>query len=166
MKGIHPDLYFSSVYKVNYKRLYVKGYRGLLFDLDNTLAPYDMELPDEKLKNHIKKLKNMGFMITIISNNNKERVEKFCDEIEVHFFAKASKPLAKNLLVAKKEMGLHKSQMVMIGDQLFTDVWAGKTAGFCTILIKPIQKKEQFVSAIKRGLEKIVLRGYTHDDNW
>ena len=35
-----PDKYLDSAYVVNYEKLYQEGYRGILFDIDNTLVPH------------------------------------------------------------------------------------------------------------------------------
>lgn len=35
-----PDEYLDSTYVINFDDLYAQGYRGLLFDIDNTLVPH------------------------------------------------------------------------------------------------------------------------------
>ena len=35
-----PDEYLDSAYVIDYDRLYREGYRGLIYDIDNTLAPH------------------------------------------------------------------------------------------------------------------------------
>ena len=35
-----PDEYLDSTYVIDFDRLYEQGYRGLLFDIDNTLVPH------------------------------------------------------------------------------------------------------------------------------
>ena len=34
-----PDEYLDSAYGIDYEKLYREGYRGLLFDIDNTIVP-------------------------------------------------------------------------------------------------------------------------------
>ena len=36
----YPDAYFESAYVIEYKKLYDEGYRGIIFDIDNTLVPH------------------------------------------------------------------------------------------------------------------------------
>ena len=35
-----PDEYLDSAYGIDYEKLYREGYRGLLFDIDNTIVPH------------------------------------------------------------------------------------------------------------------------------
>ena len=35
-----PDEYLDSAYVIDYDRLYREGYRGLIYDIDNTLVPH------------------------------------------------------------------------------------------------------------------------------
>ena len=35
-----PDEYLDSAYTIDYDRLYQEGYRGLIYDIDNTLVPH------------------------------------------------------------------------------------------------------------------------------
>ena len=35
-----PDEYVDSTYVIDFDRLYQEGYRGLIFDIDNTLVPH------------------------------------------------------------------------------------------------------------------------------
>ena len=38
LKRFYPDDYVDSAYEIPYEELYKKGYRGIVFDVDNTLA--------------------------------------------------------------------------------------------------------------------------------
>ena len=69
----------------------------------------------------------------------------------------------KNYIRAMERMQTTKEQTLFIGDQLFTDVWGAKKAGIRTILVKPIDKKEEIQIVLKRYLEKIVLYFYRKD---
>ena len=84
----------------------------------------------------------------------------FNDNINAPFEANARKPLLKGLKKALKTMDAKNENCIMIGDQIFTDVWTGKRAGIKTILVKPIEDKETLFFKFKRGLEKIVLNKY------
>ena len=39
-KFLYPDEYIDSTYNIDFKKLYNSGYRGLIFDIDNTLVPH------------------------------------------------------------------------------------------------------------------------------
>ena len=136
-----------------------KGYRGLIFDIDNTLVPHG-EPADERAKALFAHLKELGFSCCLLSNNQLERVQMFNRDVLVHYIEDAHKPSRKNYLKAMELMGTDLSDTVFIGDQLFTDVWGAKKAGIYSILVKPIHPKEEIQIVLKRRLEQIVLYFY------
>lgn len=152
-----PKAYCSSIYEIDFKKLYANGYRGLMFDIDNTLVPFDHAVPDQKVEALFDCLQKMGFSISLISNNSHERVLKFNETLKVHAFPRARKPRTLNLQKAISMMKTTPKTTVVIGDQLFTDVWAGNQLGAKSILVVPIQEKEQFVTKIKRRTERVIL---------
>ncbi len=149
----------NSVYEVDFNRLYKKGIRGLIFDIDNTLVPHGADA-DERIEKLFGELKKMGFKTFLLSNNKLERVKRFNANIRSLYIYKAGKPNAVNYIKAMRMMGTGKENTVFIGDQLFTDIWGAKKAGISTILLNPIDKKEEIQIVLKRYLEKIVLNTY------
>ncbi|HEX3022442.1 MAG TPA: YqeG family HAD IIIA-type phosphatase [Lachnospiraceae bacterium] len=158
-KRFFPDEYLDSSYDIDYKALYRKGYRGILFDIDNTLVEHGAEASD-RAKELFKHLKEIGFRVCLISNNQKERVESFNREIQVDYIYNAHKPSTKNYFKAMEIMNTDQKTTVFVGDQLFTDVYGAKRAGMTSYLVKPIGKKEEIQIVIKRRLERIVLYYY------
>ena len=158
-KRFYPDMRLNSVYEVDFDRLYKKGIRGLIFDIDNTLVPHGADA-DERIEKLFGELKKMGFKTFLLSNNKLERVKRFNANIRSLYIYKAGKPNAVNYIKAMRIMGTGKENTVFIGDQLFTDIWGAKKAGISTILLNPIDKKEEIQIVLKRYLEKIVLNTY------
>ena len=158
-KRFYPDMKLNSVYEVDFDRLYKKGIRGLIFDIDNTLVPHGADA-DERIEKLFGELKKMGFKTFLLSNNKLERVKRFNTNIRSLYIYKAGKPNAVNYIKAMRMMGTGKENTVFIGDQLFTDIWGAKKAGISTILLNPIDKKEEIQIVLKRYLEKIVLNTY------
>ena len=156
----YPDTWVDSTYQIDFDELYKKGYRGLIFDIDNTLVPHG-EPADERAKALFAHLKELGFSCCLLSNNQLERVQMFNRDVQVHYIEDAHKPSRKNYLKAMELMGTDLSDTVFIGDQLFTDVYGANRAGIHTILVKPIHPKEEIQIVLKRYLEKIVLFFYT-----
>ena len=158
-KRFYPDMRLNSVYEVDFNRLYKKGIRGLIFDIDNTLVPHGADA-DERIEKLFGELKKMGFKTFLLSNNKLERVKRFNANIRSLYIYKAGKPNAVDYIKAMRMMGTGKENTVFIGDQLFTDIWGAKKAGISTILLNPIDKKEEIQIVLKRYLEKIVLNAY------
>lgn len=157
LNALLPKAYYSSIYEIDFKKLYSNGYRGVMFDIDNTLVPFDRALPDQKVKTLFDSLQKMGFKISLISNNSHDRVLKFNESLKVHAFPRARKPRTVNLQKAIALMNTTPKTTVIIGDQLFTDVWAGNQVGAKSILVVPIQEKEQIITKIKRRTERMIL---------
>lgn len=154
-----PDEVQESTYDIDFDRLYEKGYRGVIFDIDNTLVPHGAPA-DDRAKALFAHLKELGFSCCLLSNNQLGRVKMFNDDVNVHFIEDAHKPSTKNYIKATRLMGTKKSNTIFVGDQLFTDVWGAKRAGIRNILVRPIHPKEEIQIVLKRYLEKIVLFFY------
>lgn len=154
-----PDEYVASTYVIPFEKLYEEGYRGLVFDIDNTLVPHNAPA-DSRAKKLFARLKEIGFDCCLISNNKEPRVKMFNKEIGVHYVYNAKKPLTKNYKKAMQLMNTDLSNTIFIGDQLFTDVYGAKRTGMRNILVKPIDAKEEIQIVLKRRLEKIVLYFY------
>lgn len=107
-----------------------------------------------------KELNDMGFLTGVVSNNSRARVERFCRPLGLMLFAQAQKPRRRGLRHVARRMGLSPKQMAVIGDQIFTDVWAANRAGMLSVLVEPVKKKESLFFKLKRVLERPVLRLY------
>ena len=158
-KTFFPDDYVASTYVIPFEQLYEEGYRGLIFDIDNTLVPHGAPA-DVRAKKLFARLKEIGFDCCLISNNQEPRVKMFNEEIGVHYIFNAHKPLTKNYIRGMEIMGTTAENTIFVGDQLFTDVYGAKRAGIRNILVKPIHPKEEIQIVLKRYLEKIVLHFY------
>ena len=154
-----PNEYVASTYVIPFEKLYEEGYRGVIFDIDNTLVPHGATA-DERAKKLFAKLSELGFEACLLSNNKEPRVKMFNEEIGVHYIYDAHKPSRKNYLKAVELMGTDLTATLFVGDQLFTDVWGAKRTGIHNILVKPIHPKEEIQIVLKRKLEKIVLYFY------
>ena len=158
-KVFYPDEYYDSAYSIDFEKLYCEGYRGVIFDIDNTLVPHGAPA-DERSIAFFERLKEIGFEATLLSNNKETRVKMFNEPVGVHTIWKANKPSAKGYMEAMKLMGTDGTSTVFVGDQLFTDVWGAKNAKIRSFLVKPMNPKEEIQIVIKRRLEAVVLFFY------
>ena len=159
LECFYPDVYLDSAYEVDFESLYLKGFRGVIFDIDNTLVPHGAPADDRAVK-LFERLKNIGYRCCLISNNQEPRVKMFNEKIQVDYVYNAHKPSTKNYKKAMEIMGTDTEDTLFVGDQLFTDVWGAKRAGIKSILVKPIYPKEEIQIVLKRYLERIVLHFY------
>ena len=130
----------DSIYDISVEALARRGIKLLLADLDNTLVPYGVPLPDQKLMNWRDELNAYGITLFILSNNRKEhRPRIFSEGLEVPYIGHAGKPKTASFYKAMEEMRVTREQTAIVGDQVFTDVLGGNLAGVTTILVKPIR---------------------------
>ncbi len=157
---LYPTKYYESSYIIDYEKLYEKGYRGIIYDLDNTLVPHGAPA-DERALELMDRLKSIGYTIFFLSNNRKERVEMFNEKIGALYLCKASKPNKRGYLKAAEMMNLDPSKILVVGDQIFTDIWGANMAGMRSCLVMPIDRSSDEIQiVIKRMLEKVVLIPY------
>lgn len=159
LERFYPDEYLDSAYDIDYEMLYEQGYRGIIFDIDNTLVPHGAPA-DKKSVELFDRLRRIGYESMLLSNNKEPRVKMFNDEVHSRYIYKAGKPLPANYIRAMELMGTVPKTTMFVGDQLFTDVWGAKKAGIRTWLVKPIHPKEEIQIVLKRRLERIVLFFY------
>ena len=155
----YPDQEAGNAYDIEYEELYRQGYRGVIFDIDDTLVPHDAAA-DGKAKALFHRLRKIGFKTLLLSNNKEPRVKSFCREVQSPYIYRAGKPAIKGYRRAMEMLGTNKENTLFVGDQLFTDVLGAKRAGIRSFLVKPIHPKEEIQIVLKRKLERIVLYFY------
>ncbi len=155
-----PEYYFNSFEEVNADFLLSIGVKGIVLDIDNTLEPYEHPKAGEHVVKWFDELKIAGIKTAIVSNNNQERVNVFNEKFNMPAYSRGGKPFKKNVLNAIKDMGIKKDEAILMGDQIFTDVWAAHNAGIPAILVPPINDRKDILTRFKRFLERIVLVVY------
>lgn len=155
-----PDLICDTVYQIPFSEYYEKGIRAIAFDIDNTLASYDTPEPDEKLTSFLFGLKDLGFSIAFVSNNDADRVNRFNASLGFLALSDSHKPLTGGLKKVMREFGVKKSEFLMVGDQLLTDALCARLAGVSVVTVPPIQPVENRFFRFKRRIEKPFIRAY------
>lgn len=158
-KRLYPDEYYSSAYVIPYEDLYSQGYRGIIYDIDNTLVPHGAPA-DQRSIELFNRLRSIGFDCTLLSNNKQPRVDMFNKDVNVHTISKAGKPKVEGYLKACELMGTSVENTLFIGDQIFTDVWGAKRAGIKALMVKYMDPHEEIQIILKRRLEWFVLKAY------
>lgn len=165
LKKFYPYEYVDSVFSIDYNKLYNKGYRGVIFDIDNTLVHHGDDSTKE-IDALFKKIQNIGFKTLLLSNNNEERVKRFTKNIDSLYICDAEKPKVTNYLKAVEMMNIKKEEVLFIGDQVFTDILGANKSGIANILVKFIQTQNETKIGKKRQLEKIILKFYKRNKSF
>lgn len=156
----YPRMIVEKVQDIDLDVLREKNIKGLILDIDNTLVPTFVKEADEKAIEWIERVKEEGFKVCIVSNASKKRVIKFNEKLKLFAIHRARKPGTKAFNKARRLMDIKASEIAMVGDQVFTDVYGGNRAGMFTILVKPLHENEFFYVKLKRLPEKFVLAQY------
>ena len=142
------------------------GIKGLILDVDNTLALHDNPVPADGITEWLENMRNNGIKLIIVSNNHDERVKHFAAPLGLDYVCDGGKPLKRGYTAAMKKMRLAASETAAVGDQLFTDVWGANHSRIKMIYVQPMEpepKSKRFIR-FKRVLEKPFLPRKFVDD--
>lgn len=155
-----PDLMCDTIYDIDIQALTSRGIRGVALDIDNTLVTYDDPEPTPEVLRWLGELEENGITASFVSNNKAERVSRF--NASLGFFAApdSGKPSVREYKNAMVHMGTDEKSTAVIGDQIFTDVYAAHRLGLYCVMVKPIKDKRSLFFRFKRALEKPFLRAY------
>ena len=159
-KYLVPDYMFDRYADVTPDFLCSIGVRALLIDIDNTLAPYEQPDPDEGHRTWFASLEAAGIRVALISNNERDRVERFNATLGLVAHWKSGKPFGKTMRRVMDEWGVSADETAVLGDQLLTDALAGKALGLTVLIVPPIRDKKTAFVRFKRWLERPYIRAY------
>lgn len=141
---LRADLEFNRAYDLTGEFLSELGIRVLIADLDNTLAMYENEVPDDATVRWAKSLSENGIALAIVSNNGEERVKKYCEPLGVDYYWKSGKPSRKTIRRAMEKLGGTRDTTALVGDKFVTDIIGAKRCGILSIKVKPLGKRRMF----------------------
>jgi HAD superfamily phosphatase (TIGR01668 family) len=156
---LRPKFQYESLTDIPVDFFSSEGINGLLLDLDNTIAPWNDKSLTREVMDWFEKIKAVGIRACIVSNNRlPDRVSAVADVLEILYVYNAAKPRKKAFLMGIKTLGMASSEVAVIGDQLFTDIYGGNRLGMKTILVSPIDEKEFIGTKVLRLMERVVGR--------
>ena len=162
MFGIfYPSYYVEDVFSIDYEKLMTMGYKALIFDIDNTLVPHGADSTNA-VDELFAKLNDMGMKTLLLSNNNQARIERFKKNFHTLYIEEAGKPHPQCYHMAVEMLEVKPNEVMVVGDQLFTDILGANRAGLESILVKYIGYYKKEKKGIRRNLEKVLLWFYWH----
>ncbi|MED1468323.1 YqeG family HAD IIIA-type phosphatase [Bacillus salipaludis] len=160
LKQFLPDEHVKSILDINPNELKKRGIKGIITDLDNTLVEWDRPNATPQLISWFDEMKKHNILVTIVSNNNEDRVKAFSDPLKIPFIFRARKPMGPAFQKAISQMGIKKEETVVIGDQLLTDVLGGNRSGIYTILVVPVAQTDGFFTKFNRFAERRIMNWF------
>lgn len=156
-----PDHMALKVTDIHAEALYSSGFRAVLLDIDNTIISWRANEIPAPVHQWVQTLVKNGIKVCLVSNTNRpRRLQALAKSLGVLYVPHAGKPRRRGLRQALEVLGVDIDRAVMIGDQVFTDIWAGNRMCMNTILVQPLSTHEFFGTKISRALERILLWGY------
>ena len=153
-----PRRLFHRVEEIAPAYLKQNGIRGVLLDVDNTLSPHGAPEPEEQACRWLKAVQKQGIEVIIVSNNTNARIAPFAQKLGLRFISMAAKPLPYGFLRAKKQLGMKRRELAVIGDQIFTDMFGANLAGMHAFLVEPIEPETSLRFRIKRRIERPIVQ--------
>lgn len=158
MSFFEPDRYFSRISKIDINNdLLARGYRNVLLDIDNTILTRDTREVPRDVALWLTKAREAGVAICLVSNNWHRNIYDFAKKLEFPIVAKAMKPLPPALLIALSKLDAKRSETVMIGDQLLTDVVGAHCVGMAAYMLAPLVEQDLPHTLLLRNLERAIL---------
>ena len=155
-----PDYMFEKFDDVSVEFLQGEGIGALLIDIDNTLAPYEVSEPDERIRGWFNALDAAGIRAALVSNNERDRVELFNRTLALPAYHDCKKPSRKKLLLAMNAVNAEREATLFLGDQIFTDVASARRLGVRAAIVPPIKDKKTLFFKFKRMLERPIIKKY------
>ena len=159
LRRFFPRAYAGDVFSIDYQKLFDKGYRGILFDVDNTLVHHGDDATPE-VEALFERIHAIGLKTILVSNNNVLRLERFVQHIDTPYVPDAGKPRPEGFETALTILGIAKENAVCIGDQIFFDILGANQCGMDSILVHFITVHENKKIGIRRHVERVILFFY------
>ncbi len=153
-----PTFWLKNVLSIDKKFLSDNNIEALILDLDNTLSMHGNPAAEAGIPDWLLEMKALGVKMMVVSNNTNKRVSPLAEKLGLQFIANGAKPLTLGINKAVKRLGIDKKKIVVVGDQIFTDVMGGNFAGIRTILVEPFHMEKNVLFKIKRKAESIVFK--------
>lgn len=164
-----PSKYYQSFWDVNFSLLKDSNIKVIACDLDNTLVPHDIKIPNKEIIDLVNEIINMGFIFVILSNNNYKRVSSFCNvfkenNLDIKYYYSSKKPMKKNFLRIMDDYHISNKELCLIGDQLLTDVYGANRLDIMSIYVNPIALRDIIFTKINRFFEKRIINSLEKRD--
>ena len=151
-----PDFYAQNIFDVPVSFFKEHNIKIILSDLDNTLDSYKILIASSRVVELKNKLNENNIELVLISNNKEKRIKPYATRLGVKYLYSSRKPKEKRIIKFIEKNGFSKENILMVGDQLMTDVLASKRVKVKMLLTEPIAKEDQPCTRINRIRDKFV----------
>ena len=160
MRLFSPTAIFRRVTNITPEYLHGHGIRALILDVDNTLTEHGSQELLPEVAAWLQRMHAEGIRLVIASNNMPKRVAPFARRVGLDYLAFCCKPSPLGLYRARRAIGVPRSAVALVGDQIFTDALGANLYGIPILLVQPMRQDTKPTIRLKRMLEKPILARY------
>lgn len=128
-QAFYPKEYVDSTYEIDFEGLYRRGYRGILFDVDNTLVPHGAPATAQSVE-LFQRLHERA-LHRLICHNKEPGCVLSRTPWRRPLYIKADKPSRRGYEEGMLRMGTDKTNTLFVGDS-FSPMYGGPTGRACT----------------------------------
>ncbi|MCL2019803.1 MAG: YqeG family HAD IIIA-type phosphatase [Oscillospiraceae bacterium] len=158
-KMFYPHEYIKNVFCIDYEKLYNMGYRGIIFDIDNTLVHHGEDCTKE-VEKLFQTIHGIGLKTILLSDGGETRIKRFAKRINTLYIHDANKPSVVNCLKAVEMLNIKKEEVTVIGDQILRDIYGANKSGIVSILVEYMRYENEKKIGIRRNIENVILKLY------
>lgn len=149
-----PTICVNKVTDISKTMLQNYKIKAVLLDIDNTLSSHNTNNPFDGVNEWLDEIKKLKIKLLILSNrSNVQSVARFAKKLNLEYVANAKKPFQMGFSRAISMLNLPRENILLVGDQIFTDILGANIAGIKSALVEPQDKNESLFIKIKRLFE-------------
>lgn len=158
LEWFKPTWMVHSVYTITPEQLEKNNVKAVLTDLDNTLIAWNDPEATEELIQWIAQMKKAKIPVMILSNNSDKRVQAIAKFLEVDYIPRSLKPSRRAFRLAQEKLEVPAEELLMVGDQVITDVLGANRFGIRSVLVKPVLESDAWNTKFNRFIELRILK--------
>ena len=151
---LKPNKMLHRVTDITPETLSKLGAKALALDIDNTLSTHHGKQLLEGLTEWLEMMKEIDVQLLLFSNSKEFRVQPFAKRLGLDYISLGLKPLPFGFFRAAKKLKVKRKELVLAGDQIFTDVLGARLAGAKVVLLDPIKPEDKLSFRVRRAAEK------------
>jgi len=154
-----PNYRCPRISKISIEWLRSEGIKAIILDLDNTLLPWNESMPTEENRDWVRQVKQAGIFLVLLSNNGGERLREISRQLDVPAVGWGAKPLSRGFKRALKFLQVNNhGEVLVIGDQIMTDVFGAKKMDLKVVWVESLSKKEFIFTRFTRKVESMLIK--------
>ena len=163
-EGTMHTAYLKKVTDLNMEILSKLDVQCILLDIDNTIKKYGDTKPAPGVEEWVAQMRGYGVHILLFSNNFKKAVAPFADTLGLDYLAFCLKPSPLGYLRAIRRFHISRKNILVVGDQLFTDILGAKLLAMKTLLVEPVDPNREAATVKLRrrllgGIKRRIISG-------